>query len=73
VKTSFFLTIPSVLKTVGSIHGQEAATAVKRLAPTISTIVVRAIGRCVFRRCQLIHSHAAITAAMASRVTQRWA
>jgi hypothetical protein len=39
---AFFLTIPSVLKTAGSIHGQDAATMVRKLAAIISALVVRA-------------------------------
>jgi hypothetical protein len=54
-ETAFFFTIPIVLKTIGSSSGQDAAVTASKVATVISTMVDRASGRPVLRRCQPIH------------------
>src|SRR5262249_47349371 len=70
---AFFLTIPSVLKTMGSSSGQCAAVAVNSDATKISARVERATGRFVFSRCHAIQAPPLATAAIASFVIQPWA
>jgi hypothetical protein len=69
-ETSFFLTIPIVLKTVGWNNGQAAVAVVSRLAAINHAMVCRAMGRPLLRRCHAIHSHAPMTAAIARCLIQ---
>ena len=56
----------NVLRTAGKLPA-----VIVMICDIAKAVIPGVIGRFVLRHCQMIHSHAAMTAAIASRVTQR--